>query len=58
MTYHKGALWPVDRASIDAQFWYGRKRRLGVTMITRVKRVTVYFLLGNAAKAMLLQDNW
>jgi hypothetical protein len=37
MTRHKGALWLVDRAFIDAAFWDSRKKRLGVTLITRMK---------------------
>jgi hypothetical protein len=37
MTRHKGALWLVDRAFIDAQFWDKNKKRLGITMITRMK---------------------
>ena len=37
ITRQKGALWLVDRAFIDAAFWDGRKKRLGVTMITRMK---------------------
>ena len=37
MTRHKGALWLVDRAFIDAQFWDKKKKRLGITMITRMK---------------------
>ncbi|MCP4823389.1 MAG: transposase [Shimia sp.] len=38
MTRHKGALWLVDRAFIDAPFWDNKKKRLAVTMITRMKR--------------------
>ncbi|WP_313950210.1 transposase [Accumulibacter sp.] len=38
MTRHKGALWLVDRAFIDAPFWDARKKRLGVTLITRMKK--------------------
>jgi len=30
-------LWLVDRAFIDAQFWDNKKKRLGITMITRMK---------------------
>ncbi|WP_291994712.1 transposase [Candidatus Accumulibacter sp. ACC003] len=37
MTRHKDALWLVDRAFIDAAFWDSRKKRLGVTLITRMK---------------------
>ena len=37
MTRHKGALWLVDRAFIDAPFWDKKKKRLGITMITRMK---------------------
>ncbi|MEF8710144.1 MAG: DUF4276 family protein [Candidatus Accumulibacter propinquus] len=37
MTRHKGALWLVDRAFIDAAFWDSRKKRLGMTLITRMK---------------------
>ncbi|MCP4407800.1 MAG: transposase [Gammaproteobacteria bacterium] len=37
LTQVKGALWVVDRAFIDAQFWDAKKRKLGVTMITRMK---------------------
>lgn len=36
MTRHKGALWLVDRAFIDAPFW-DKKKRSGITMITRMK---------------------
>jgi hypothetical protein len=38
MTRDKGALWLVDRAFIDAAFWDDRKKSLGVTMITRMKK--------------------
>lgn len=38
MTQHKNALWLVDRAFIDAPFWDKKKKRLGVTMITRMKK--------------------
>jgi len=37
MTRHKGALWLVDRAFIDAPFWDKKNKRLGITMITRMK---------------------
>jgi hypothetical protein len=37
MTRHKGALWLLDRAFIDAPFWDKKKKRLGITMITRMK---------------------
>ena len=37
MTRHKGALWLVDRAFIDAPFWDKKKKRSGITMITRMK---------------------
>ncbi len=37
MTQHKGALWLLDRAFIDAPFWDKKKKRLGSTMITRMK---------------------
>ena len=38
MTQQKKALWLVDRAFIDARFWDQKKKRLGVTMITRMKK--------------------
>ena len=38
MTRHKTGLWLVDRAFIDARFWDQKKRRLGITMITRMKK--------------------
>ena len=38
MTRHNKALWLVDRAFIDAPFWDQKKRRLGITMITRMKK--------------------
>jgi len=38
LTHHRGALWVVDRGFIDTAFWEQKKRRLGVTMITRMKR--------------------
>jgi hypothetical protein len=38
MTRHKGAVWVVDRAFIDATFWDTKNQRLGITMITRMKR--------------------
>jgi Transposase DDE domain len=38
MTRHKKALWLVDRAFIDARFWGQKKKRLSVTMITRMKK--------------------
>jgi hypothetical protein len=38
MTQHKKALWLVDRAFIDARFWDRKKKCLGVTMITRMKK--------------------
>lgn len=38
MTRHKKALWLVDRAFIDARFWDQKKKRLSVTMITRMKK--------------------
>lgn len=37
MTRHKGALWLVDRAFIDAPFWDKKRKCLGITMITRMK---------------------
>jgi len=37
MTGHKGVLWLLDRAFIDAPFWDKKKKRLGITMITRMK---------------------
>ena len=37
LTREKKGLWLVDRAFIDAGFWDAKKRRLGVTMITRMK---------------------
>lgn len=37
MTRHKRALWLVDRAFIDAPFWDKKKKRSGITMITRMK---------------------
>ena len=36
-TRHKGALWLGDRAFIDAPFWDKKKKRSGITMITRMK---------------------
>jgi len=38
MTRHHRGLWLVDRAFIDARFWDQKKRRLGITMITRMKK--------------------
>ena len=38
MTGHNKGLWLVDRAFIDARFWDQKKRRLGITMITRMKK--------------------
>ncbi len=38
MTRHRRALWLVDRAFIDARFWDQKKKRLGVTLITRMKK--------------------
>jgi hypothetical protein len=38
MTRQRGALWLVDRGFIDARFWDNHKRRLGITMITPMKR--------------------
>ena len=37
MTRPKGALWRVDRVFIDPPFWDDRKKRLGVTLVTRMK---------------------
>lgn len=37
LTQTRGALWIVDRAFVDAPFWDSQKRRLGSTMITRMK---------------------
>ena len=37
MTQHRGALWLVDRAFIDAPFWDRKKKQLGITMVTRMK---------------------
>lgn len=37
LTREKGVLWLVDRAFIDADFWDAKKRRLGATIITRMK---------------------
>jgi hypothetical protein len=37
LTRERGVLWLVDRAFIDAAFWDIKKRRLGSTMITRMK---------------------
>lgn len=37
VTRERGALWLVDRAFIDASYWDEKKRRLKVTMITRMK---------------------
>jgi hypothetical protein len=34
----KDALWLVDRAFIDAHYWDQKKRKQGVTMITRMKK--------------------
>jgi hypothetical protein len=38
MTRHRNALWLVDRGFIDAHFWDRKKKALGVTMITRMKK--------------------
>ena len=38
LTHERGALWLVDRAFIDARYWDGKKRRLKITMITRMKK--------------------
>ena len=38
LTGQRGALWLVDRGFIDAGFWDRKKRRLGVTMLTRWKK--------------------
>ncbi len=38
MTRHKNGLWLVDRAFIDARFWDHKKRCLGITLITRMKK--------------------
>jgi hypothetical protein len=38
MTRHKKALWLLDRAFIDARFWDRKKKHLGATMITRMKK--------------------
>ena len=37
MTRHQRALWLVDRAFIDAACWDKKKKRLGITLITRMK---------------------
>jgi hypothetical protein len=37
LTRHRDALWLVDRAFIDAGYWDRKKKRLAVTMITRMK---------------------
>jgi hypothetical protein len=37
VTRHKGALWLVDRGFIDAPYWDNKKKRLTITMITRMK---------------------
>jgi len=37
MTRHRGALWLVDRAFIDAPFWDKKKKRSAITLITRMK---------------------
>ncbi len=37
LTRTKNALWVVDRGFIDANYWDERKRRHGVTVITRMK---------------------
>ena len=34
---HRNSLWAVDRAFIDAKYWDERKRKYGVTTITRMK---------------------
>ena len=41
MTRYKDALWLVDRAFIDAPFWDKKKKRLGLTMMTRTKSLSV-----------------
>lgn len=38
LTGQRGALWLVDRGFIDASFWDRKKRRLGVSMVTRWKK--------------------
>ncbi|MDZ7750097.1 MAG: transposase [Gammaproteobacteria bacterium] len=38
MTRHRKALWLVDRAFIDARFWDQKKKGLGVTLVTRMKK--------------------
>ncbi|MFE8033053.1 hypothetical protein, partial [Thiohalocapsa marina] len=37
LTCERNGLWVVDRAFIDATYWDAKKRRLNVTMITRMK---------------------
>jgi hypothetical protein len=37
LTRTRGALFVVDRAFVDAPFWDAKKRKLAITMITRMK---------------------
>jgi hypothetical protein len=37
ITEEKGALWVADRAFVDARYWDQQKRKLKVTVITRMK---------------------
>lgn len=37
LTRLKNGLWLVDRAFIDAPFWENKHKKLGITMITRMK---------------------
>ena len=37
LTQQRNVLWLVDRGFVDARFWDAKKRRLGSTVITRMK---------------------
>ena len=45
LTTEKNALWVVDRAFIDADYWDMRKRRYGVTVVTRMKENLMYTII-------------
>lgn len=45
LTTEKNALWVVDRAFIDADYWDIRKRRYGVTVVTRMKENLTYTVI-------------
>ena len=47
LTERKNALFVVDRGFIDADYWDSRKRRFGVTVITRMKSNLNYSVIEN-----------